>query len=296
MRPKMFAGLGLALLLGACGQPAERSAYESAAGDMAADAAAAAPVVAEGSQAQASVPAGVPMLAYSYEYGLTAPPKAVRTLLARHEAACAKAGPSVCQVIGSSVNERGEDRVVGQLSMRATPAWLTRFREGLAGEAKEAGGRLAHAAISSEDLSRQIVDTEAMLRAKTTLRDRLQALLASRPGKLADLVELERELARVQGELDSAQSQLAVMRQRVATSQIEVSYESVGVLAPQGVWAPLAEAFGDFLAILAYTLAGMVRFVAWTTPWLILLAGLAWLFRSRLKGLFRRKAPQPPSA
>ncbi|WP_309645396.1 DUF4349 domain-containing protein [Phenylobacterium sp.] len=291
MRSKTLPAVTLMFLLGACGQAAERKQY--AGGEaVAADAAAAAPAQAP----QAKVPAGVPMLAYSYDYGLTAPPKAIRALLARHEAACAKAGPAVCQVTGSSVTEEGPDRVVGQLSMRATPAWLTRFRTGLAGEAKDAGGRLVRASVASEDLSREIVDTEAMLRAKTTLRDRLQGLLASRPGKLADLVELERELARVQGELDSAQSQLAVMRQRVATSEIEVGYESAGVLAPQGVWAPLAAAFGDFVAILAVTLAGMVRFVAWTTPWLILLAGMAWLFRRRLTGLFRRKTPKPPQA
>lgn len=87
------------------------------------------------------VPAGPPMLAYAYDYGIEGSPKAVRALAARHEASCAKAGAKVCQVIGSSLNSQGKDDVTLQLSMRATPAWLARFRQGLPSEAEaeEAG-------------------------------------------------------------------------------------------------------------------------------------------------------------
>lgn len=290
MALKTSVGLTLALLLAACAQPAEREYSDVAA--MAADAAAAAPE----SSRPATVPAGAPMLAYSYAYGIEGSPKAVRTLAARHEASCVKAGPAVCQVIGSSLNAQGDDLVTLQLSLRAAPAWLTRFRQGLAEEARAEGGRVNRSDVTSEDLSRQIVDTEARLRAQTTLRDRLQALLATRPGKLADLVELERELARVQGELDAEQSQLAVMRQRIATSQIEIAYESKGVLAPQGVWSPLTQAFSDFLGIIAYTLGAMVNLVAWTAPWLVIAGLLAWVFRKRLARLWKPKSPPPPAS
>lgn len=218
----------------------------------------------------------------------------MRTLLARHEAACAKAGPAICQVIGSSVNEHGEDQLSAELNLRAAPPWLTQFRRGLAVDAKGAGGRLVRSQVSSEDLSRQIVDTEAMLRAKITLRDRLQALLASRPGKLADLVELERELSKVQGELDAAQSELTMMRQRVATSDVTISYESGGVLAPQGVWSPIGKALSDFLGILAATVALLINVIAWTLPWLLLGGLLIWALRKRLKWPWRRK--QKPAA
>lgn len=269
---------------------------EAAAGG-AADAsvvAASAPAAAE--PAKPVVPAGTPMLAYTYNYGLRAPPKGVRALIAQHEAACRQAGAQVCQVVNSSVREQGEDQVEGSLALRATPAWLTRFRQGLGAEAKNAGGRVFQANVLSEDLSREIVDTEAMLRARTTLRDRLQNLLATRPGKLADLIELERELARVQGELDAAQSELAVMRQRVATSEVTITYESQGVLAPEGVGAPLAEAFGDFMGIIVYTLAAMVRLVAWLAPWVLVGGVVTWFFRKRLRRVFARKQPETPAS
>ena len=299
----------LTLFLSACGQATTSAGEESYASADAAAApeAAMADAVATDASADAvrtepgkpPVPAGVPLLAYSYQYGIHAPPKSVRALAAGHEAACVAAGLAVCQVTSSEVQEFGEDQVRATLTLRATPAWLKRFRAGLAGETRSAGGRVTAANVSSEDLSRQIVDTEANLRAKTTLRDRLQALLASRPGKLADLIELERELARVQGEIDATQSELSVMRTRVATSDLTVNYASAGVLAPEGVLSPLGEALSDVLAIFVGTLAFMVRLVAVLAPLVLIVGGLLWVFRKRLPKIrLRRRKPEdaaPPA-
>lgn len=288
--------LMFALALSACGQPAERT--DGGAADLAAEtvAAKAAPE-AEAAAPKAERPAiSIPQLAYSYDYMLSAPAKAIRGMVSRHEAACAQAGPSVCQITGSAVQEAGQDQITGTLTLRATPAWLTRFRGGLEGEAKTAGGRVTRATVQSEDLSRQIVDTEATIRAKATLRDRLQVLLATRPGKLSELLELERELAQVQGELDATQSELAVMRSRVATSELKLTYESVGVLAPQGVLAPLAEAVSGVAGIVVATLAVMVTALAWTAPWALLVGGAAWVYLRRRGGVRAVKAAKQPAA
>lgn len=233
----------------------------------------------------------IPMLAYRYGYSLEAPAKAIRSLVNRHEAACLAAGPAICQLTGSQVTELGQDRIRGELSLRATSAWLKTFRSGLEGEAKAAGGRVVTSNVTSEDLSRRIIDTEAAVRARITLRDRLQGLLASRPGKLPDLLAVEQELARVQGEIDATQSELAEMRGRVATSELKLVYESSGVLAPQGMLSPLASAFSDFLGIVVVMLAGIVRLAAYVLP-IGALAGLViWLVRWRRKGKAPAVAP-----
>ncbi|WP_310539199.1 DUF4349 domain-containing protein [Phenylobacterium sp.] len=299
MRVVVF--LAASLILSACSQPADRpanfaseEAAQVAPGASADSAEASAPAQAKGGAApQAPLPVSIPMLAYSYDYAISAPPKAIRALVSRHEAACANAGAAVCQVVGSSVSEAGEDRVSGNLTLRATPAWLKGFREGLGAEAKANGGRLVRAAVESEDLSRQIVDSEAALRARTTLRDRLQGLLASRPGKLSELLEVERELARVQGEIDATQSELTMMRGRVATSQIKLTYESGSVLAPEGAWSPVGRALGDVADILAGTLAAMIRTVAVLAPWALVVGGLLWLFRRRLPRWGRKPKDAP---
>jgi hypothetical protein len=247
---------------------------------------------APGGSDAAPLPVTVPQLAYRYNYGITASPKGVRGLQAAHEAACAAAGPARCQVVSSAVDELGEDRLHATLSFRATPDWLKGFRSQLDGQAKAAGGRVSEARVSSEDLSRQLVDTEAALRAKTTLRDRMEQLLATRPGKLSELIELEQTLARVQGEIDATNSELTMMRARVAMSDVTIDYESSGVLAPAGAWSPVSNALGDVADILAGTLGFMIRFVAVLAPWVLVIGGIVWLFRKRLPR-FRRKPPAP---
>jgi len=235
----------------------------------AADASAPAPAVSAaptperaGSKAAPPAEQSVAMLAYRHRYGVEAPAKAVRTMIAAHEAACQRAGPLVCQVVGATVEARGEDDVYGKLSMRAQPVWLADFRAGLAGEAKAAGGRLAQETTETEDLSTQIVDVEARLRAKTIMRDRLQTLLATRPGKIADLMEVERELAQAQGDIDSARALLAMMQKRVAMSRIDLTYGSKGVLAADGVFAPVGAAVNGVAGTVAAALAIVIQVLA----------------------------------
>ncbi len=270
------------------GSPSQPAEADAAVADATAPKTAAAPL-----PAAAALPAGAPMMAYSYAYGVEAAPSHIRGLEAKHEQACAAAGPAVCVVVGSQITEQGRDQVEAKLTLRAVPAWLAAFKAGLAKDADDAGGRVTRAEVASEDLSRQIVDTEATLKAKTTLRDRLQDILATRPGKVSDLLEVETSLSDVQGQIDTTTSELAMMRQRVTTSELEVNYDSAGVLAPQGVFAPLGRAFSGFLGTVVQALAAMVSLVAWLGPWILVLGGLIWLFRKRLprpRWSFGRKA------
>lgn len=294
-----------ALLLAACGSPAEKASSSGAYGDEKAPVLGAElmkPVAPQpgGGTASGPPPAqtpapNAPMLAYIYTYGIEAPLGKIRGLVSGHEAACAAAGPTQCQVTSSTLRELDGSSLVGRLELRASADWVKRFRDGLPGEAKAAGGKVTNSEVSSEDLSRQIVDTEARVRAMTTLRDRLMALLAERPGKLADVVEIERELARVQGEIDSTASQLAVMRGRVQMSILTIDYNSKGLMAPQSVWSPLTGAFKDVLGIIVFTLGVIVRLAAWSAPWLALGAGVLWLFRKRLRARWSRKPPPEAS-
>jgi hypothetical protein len=246
----------------------------------AADAAGFAPAAASGpeaAQARPSLAGGISsapaMMAYEYGYTLTAPQNRVRGLMAGHEARCRSAGAAVCQVIGSQVREQGKSELSGRLELRASPQWVAAFRTGLAQDVAKSDGRIVDSRVESEDLSRTIIDTDARLRAMTTLRDRLQNLLDTRPGKLADLIEIEQELARVQGEIDSAQSQLAHDRGRVATSKLTLDYESRNALARDSVWSPLADAFGDFVQLMVGVIAFLIRAVAVLIP----LGAIGWL-------------------
>ena len=281
MRSRIALCALAALSLAACSKPEERPREASAA-----DAAAAPAADAAGRADQAPLPSlSIPQLAYVYRYALAAPPDGVRALMLRHEQACWAAGPAVCQVTGSTLKEDGPDELTGALSLRARPDWLRTFRQALEADTKAAGGRMVSSDTSSDDLSRQIVDTEAALKAKAVLRDRLRETLRTRPGKARDFFEMEQQLAGVQAEIDAGRSELAMMRTRVATSELRIDYRSEGVLAPHGSLAPLGAAADDVVGIFVGVLAVLIRALALLTPVAGLGALVWWIARgARTRG------------
>lgn len=310
---RIAAALILAGALAGCGQSNEFSAGEAAdsggAERMMAPAAPPPPMVREEAADAASAPTGPSQppqgpaptlfLAYSYAMGFELPSQRLEPLLARHAQACIDAGPRLCQLIGSQVSGDPESYIEGHVWLRGEPAWLRAFMGGMETQANEAGGRITAQSTSTEDLTRAIVDTEARQRAQTALRDRLQQLLRERPGRLADLLEVERELARVQAELDSIQSNLAVMRTRVAMSELTLTYRAAPRPIGSDTFEPLRRAFADFFGIIVSVFAAMVTITAALIPILAIGLPLAWLllrWRAKRGGRFFNRAKPPASS
>jgi hypothetical protein len=250
-----------------------------------------APGLTGGKPAPAHVaPAPTSTIAYDYTYTIQAPGPGLRALMKRHQSICVAAGPSVCQLLDS--NFSGSDAVVdAALTLRAEPGWLARFRDGLDGDARGAGGRITTTETKAEDLSRSLVDTQATVRAETALRDRLQALLETHPGKLSDLLDVEKELATAQGELDATQSELAELQGRVQMSKLTITYTTPVRFTPEAASAPLNQAFANFSRTVSVSSAAIIDLVAALLPWGLLLAvggAVWWAVRKRIK-----PAPKP---
>lgn len=294
--PMLLAMLLAMLLLGACSSQDTAAPPDAVAGKamsaesvamVTADAAAgAAPALAiapappgPGAPNLPPTTASPALIAYSYAMSLELPARQVIAARDAHIQACTAAGPSQCQLLNSSSNVMGEEQVSAGLQLRGTPAWLEAFRATVAADAARLDGRVIGSSISSEDLTRQIVDTEATLRAQTKLRDRLSELLAKHQGKLADLLEVERELARVQGEIDARTSELNVMRTRIAMSDLSISYQSRGVLVSDRTADPTIAALLEFVDTVSYSFASVIRFIAAALPWLLVLLPGLWLLR-----------------
>jgi hypothetical protein len=251
---------------------------------------------------QTSGPAPILYLAYAYQTGLRIPGDRLIGVMDAHVQACQQAGPRLCQLVGSNRSGDPESYLSGSVQMRGEPSWLRTFMGGLERQADAAGGRIVSQSTSTEDLTRAIVDTEAQLRAKRALRDRLQRLLETRPGRLSDLLEAERALAQVQGEIDSVQSGLAVMRSRVSMSELTISYESSAEPLRSDLFEPLTEALANFAGWIVKGLAAIITAVAVLLPWAGLAALILWLtrgWRRTRRGWFwrcRAEAPPEPDA
>jgi len=247
---------------------------------------------------QADGPTPVLYLAYTHFIGLELPADRIAQVMDAHIAACTAAGVRRCQIIRSNRSGDQTRNVGGQIELRGEPNWLRAFMARIPEEANTANGRVRDENTSTEDLTRAIVDTEARLRASTALRDRLQRLLESRPGRLADLLEVERELARVQGEIDATQSNLAVMRTRVSMSTLTINYASSPRAVSGDTFEPLRNAVANFFGATIKGFAAIVTFVSYVLPLAIVGGLIAWLLlliRKRRGGrLFNRTGAQPP--
>ena len=244
-----------------------------------------------GSDRADAVPGAEQYIAYSHSLGLRLPEGGVDKMMQSHVEACRSAGTSTCIVVNSNIYNANEDYVSGNVSLRATPAWIEGFLSNIDKATEEAGGDVTSRATSSEDLTRTIIDTASRLEAQRTLQGRLQGLLERRDGTLGDLLEIERELARVTGDIESIEAQLKALRLRVSMSSLDVSYETKLPAFSGSESNPLGEAFGSFFHNLASALAAVITAFAVGLPWLILLGIFLWIWLKLVWPGIRRKRP-----
>lgn len=186
-----------------------------------------------------------------------------------------------CEVVNANL-QRHDRMLYGQVSLRTDPAALPEYLESIAAEATSL--TLQRHERSALDRTQQYEDTAARLRAQTALRDRLLALLDSASTKkTADILEIERELARTQAQIESLQSQVRSIEQVTDRMTVHLSFRSDEILSTPVEPPYLANAFREWKGIFERSAAGVVRVSASATPLLILAATIAGLV-----GIIRR--------
>lgn len=108
-------------------------------------------------------------------------------------------------------------------------------------------GRETHRTISATDVTDAYSDDEARLRTQVALRERLTTLLA-RAKNVEEVLAIEKELARLQTEIETLERRLEGMRSQIAFSTLHVSLERKRILGPlgyvgKGLWSGLGKLF-----------------------------------------------------
>lgn len=100
-------------------------------------------------------------------------------------------------------------------------------------------GDVISKSLSSDDVTERYVDTQARLNTKKQLRDRLQKLL-DKADDVKDVLAIEKELTRLQADIDSMEALLRSMKGKVDFAKLTVELQPVKqeqVLGPVGyVW------------------------------------------------------------
>ena len=240
-----------------------------------------------------ATPAAGPQIAYTYSFSYRLDGDDIAPVQARHLALCRALGPTRCVVIKTELNRGDGDAPTAAstamvVDARLAPAFGARLDAAVAG----AGGEVASRRTAAEDVTKQVVDTDARVRAKQALADRLLLLIRTSNGRVGDLVAAEKAYADTQEQLDAARGLQASLRRRVAMSEVAIDYQST---AATGRWAPVGQAVRDAGSTLAGSLAGLLTFLVAALPWALALAALLWIARRRGWRL-RRRRPAPPPA
>ena len=280
MRLARIAALAMLIAAQGCSKPADEAASmqsssielkeaPAAAVDAAAPSADAPAREAAGGSAQtpppSAIPVSMPKIAYVYDYGYRIAANEISALQRKHADLCEKQGPQICRILEMRQSGGEGDYGSGSLTLAVAAPRARSFGMELGKLADASGGSEVSSAISGEDLSKQIVDTEARLRARSLLRDRLMEVLATRKGTVAELVEAERGVAQVNEEIDQARSWLTEMQGRVDFSRFNIGYTS-GSPSSGGFFSPIRVALGSIGAILGNLIAAIILAVTMLVP------------------------------
>lgn len=85
------------------------------------------------------------------------------------------------------------------------------------------GTHINSSTISTSDVTKEYIDTEARLKNKKELEQRLIDLLKNRTTNLSDILEIERQLNDIRTEIEATQNYLNALKDQIQYSTIEVT-------------------------------------------------------------------------
>src|SRR5205814_3772097 len=137
-------------------------------------------------------------------------------------------------------------------------------------------GRVETVNSQAQDVGEEFVDVTARVTNSRRLEERLITLLANRTGKLDEVLQVERELARVREETERYESWLRFLGARAATSTLTITVHEPAPLSGSDpgenpIVAALRRAWRTFVALVAGVIAslgvviplGLIGFAGW---------------------------------
>ncbi len=197
---------------------------------------------------------------------------------AAFDAAVAHCEALSCQMLSANYNkETPYSPPSASLSVRVPPRNVAIFLDGLA-----KNGEVMQHGRDSEDKTNQVVDADARISNLTNLRDRLRLMLSDKTAKFKDIIEVERELANTQSELDSMTSVRKILALETDLVAVNIDFTAAQGITEQGFFAPVLRAFQSAGQVFMESIATVITFVMAAIPWLLIGIPIIWLVRRYL--------------
>ena len=123
-------------------------------------------------------------------------------------------------------------------------------------------GRVESVNVSAEDVGEEFVDVTARVDNAHKLEARLIEVLNTRTGKLKDVLDVEREIARVREDIERMEGRLRYLRARTSVSTFSITvHEAYPVVGERGSTSVIGDAFKqswrNFVGFVARFIAAM---------------------------------------
>ncbi len=153
-------------------------------------------------------------------------------------------------------------------------------------------GKVEYVNVSAQDVGEEFVDITARVENARRLEQRLITLLATRTGRLEEVLSVERELARIRETIERYEGRLRYLRTRVAVSTLMVTvHEKAPLVGQLGSGNRIVEAFRNAWRNFVGFMAVFIESLGVLIPLGALAALVVWLLLRRRP---RRPPPVPP--
>jgi len=141
-------------------------------------------------------------------------------------------------------------------------------------------GKLESVNVNAQDVGEEYFDVTARIDNAKRLEKRLIDLLATRTGKLKDVLDVEQELARVREEIERYQGRIRYLQAHTATSTLSVTVHEPPPVVGDAGQSVMGEAFRQAWRNFVALLSAFVQSLGILIP-LGAVAGIVWLIVKR---------------
>ncbi len=236
-------------------------------------------------------------LAFTYEYSLTLPARAIDDLQEAHAAACEALGPGRCRITGITYLVERSGDVSASLSANVAAPLARRFGRDAIKTAEQAGATLTGASIGGTEAAQEVSAATGQSGDAQTDLARIDRELARSDLPAAERAELQSQRAVRLADLRTAAGTRSGARVSIVTAPVSFTYATG---RGSGFTNQLRDSGDTALGSAAATLGGAVWLLALLGPPLLGLIVLALLWRrfgrplwARLLAATDRPAPPP---
>ena len=166
-------------------------------------------------------------------------------------------------------------------------------------------GKVENEKINVIDITDKYVDIERRVATREKLAARLEKLIESSKYAFKDLLEVERELTRIQLEIERLKGMQRGFDDRVALSTLDITLvqevdRTKSITPPTSVFSPMVNAIENagprfkrsFKGLLSF-FAGLINFIIVIIPWLVIIIPVILIIRWAFKKFIRLVSGQP---